>query len=265
MAIITVSRGSFSRGKEIAEKVAERLNYECIDRETLIEVSEQFNIPEIKLVRAIHDAPSFLDRYTYGRERYIAYIKAALLRQVRKDNVVYHGLAGQFLLREIPHVLNVRIISDWEDRVALEMERENISRREAERILKNDDEERRKWSKHLYGIDTANPSLYNLVLHIKPPLTPDDAVDIICYTVGLPKFKATDQSQQALEDLLLASEVKVALIDLKPDIDVLAKDGIVLVKTKAHITQEAYLAHKIREAGGHIPGVKEINVDVKVR
>ncbi|MFC2041015.1 AAA family ATPase [Chloroflexota bacterium] len=262
MAIIIISRGSYSRGKEIAEKIAERLNYECIDRETLIEVSEQFNIPEIKLVRAIHDAPSFLDRYTYGRERYIAYIRAALLRQVRKDNVVYHGLAGQFLLREIPHVLNVRINSDWEDRVALEMERENISRREAERILRNDDEERRKWSKHLYGIDTADPSLYNLVLHIKPPLTPDDAVDIICYTAGLPHYQTTAESQKVLEDQLLASEVKAALLDIKPDIEVLADDGIVLVKTVPYIPQEDRLVHEIKEVGGRVPGVKKIGVNV---
>ncbi|MFC1954157.1 AAA family ATPase [Chloroflexota bacterium] len=265
MAIITISRGSYSRGKEIAEKVAQKLGYECIARETLLEASAQFNIPEIKLVRAIYDAPSLLDRYTYGKERYIAYIQAALLRHVRRDNIVYHGLAGQFLLTGISHVLRVRVISDWDDRVAFEMERENIPRKEAERILKSDDEERRKWSKHLYGIDTADPSLYNLVLHIKAPLTPDDAVDIICHTVGLPHFQTTAQSQKALEDQLLASEVKVALLDIKPDIDVSARDGMVLVKTKAHISQEAHLAHMIREAGGHVPGVKGISVDVQVR
>ena len=68
MAIVTISRGSYSRGKEIAEKVAQKLGYECIAREALIEASEQFNIPEIKLVRAIHDAPSILDRFAYGKK-----------------------------------------------------------------------------------------------------------------------------------------------------------------------------------------------------
>ncbi|MFC1989908.1 AAA family ATPase [Chloroflexota bacterium] len=264
MAIITISRGSYSRGKEIAEKVAEKLGYECIKRETLIEASEQFNIPEIKLVRAIYDAPSLLDRYTYGKEKYIAYIRAALLRHVRMDNIVYHGLAGQFLLTGISHVLKVRIISDWDDRVVLEMERENIAKREAERVLKSDDEQRRKWSKHLYGIDTADSSLYDLVLHIKK-ITVDDAVDIICHAVGLPHFQTTAESQKALDDQLLASEVKAVLVDIKPDIEVSARDGMVLVKTKAHISQEAYITHKIREARTQVPGVKEISVDVQVR
>ena len=261
MAVISISRGSYSHGTEIAERVCKKLGYDCIGRDTLIAASEQFNIPEIKLIRAIHDAPSILERFGYEKEKYIAYIQVALLRHVMKDNVVYHGLAGHFFLEGISHVLKVRIISDMEDRIALEMERKKISRAEAQRILKNDDEQRRKWSKHLYGIDTTAPSLYDLVLHIKN-LTADDAVDIICYTARLPHFQTTAQSQKAMEDRLLASEVKAVLIDIKPDIDVSATDGVVLVKTKAHISQEEHLVHNIREVGGKIPGVKSIGVNV---
>ena len=127
MSIITISRGSYSRGKDVAEKVAQALGYECISRDILIEASEQFNIPEIKLVRAIHDAPSLLDRFGHGKERYVAYFRAALLKHVQRDNVVYHGLAGHFFLMGIPHVLKVRIIADIEDRIKEEMKRENIS------------------------------------------------------------------------------------------------------------------------------------------
>jgi len=263
MAIITISRGSYSRGKEIAEKVAERLGYECINREAIIEASEQFHIPEIKLVRAIHNAPSILGRFGYGKEKYITYFQTALLRHVKKDNVVYHGLAGHFLLEGISHVLKVRIISDMEDRIALEMKREKISREEAKRILKSDDEQRRRWSQYLCGIDTSDSSLYDMVLHIKT-LTPDDAVEMIYHIVGLPHFQTTAESQKVLEDHLLAAEVKAALIDIKPDIVVSAKDGKVLVQTKAHISQEEHLANLFREAGGKIPGVKKISVDVRM-
>jgi hypothetical protein len=151
-----------------------------------------------------------------------------------------------------------------EDRIALEMERENISRKEAERILKSDDEQRRRWSKYLCGLDTQDPSLYDMVLHIKT-LTPNDAVDLICHTAGLPHFQTTPQSQKVLEDHLLASEVKSAIIDIKPDIDVSAKDGDVLVQTKGHISQEDYLTHKIKESVANIEGIKNIRVDVHVR
>ena len=82
----------------------------------------------MKLVRAIHDAPSILERFTYGKEKYVAYLKAALMKHVQKDNVVYHGLAGHYFLQDIPHVLKVRIVADIKDRIAEEMKRENLYR-----------------------------------------------------------------------------------------------------------------------------------------
>jgi len=259
--IITISRGSCSRGKEIAEKVAKKLGYECIARDMLLEASEQFHVPEIRLVQAIHDAPSILDRFGYGKERYIAYVQAALARHVQKDNVVYHGLAGHFLLKGISHVLKVRVIANLEDRASIEMEREHISRKEALLILKKDDNERRKWSRHLYGIDTTDSSLYDLVLHIHK-ITVDDAVDIICHTAGLKHFQKTPQSQKKMNDLLLACEVRAALIEVKPDIKVTTDDGIVLVKTKAPLQQEEDWVHEMKRIAETIPGVKEIHFDI---
>ena len=94
MAIITISRGSYSKGKEVAEKVCQRHGYSCASREVLVEASDHFNIPEIKLVSALHDAPSVLERFTYGKERYLTFFEAAFLERVQKDNVVYHGLAA---------------------------------------------------------------------------------------------------------------------------------------------------------------------------
>jgi hypothetical protein len=91
MSIVTISRGSYSRGKEVAEKLARALKYECLSREVVLEASAQFSIPEVRLVRAIHDAPSILDRFTYGKERYVAFFRAALLKRAQKDNVVSHG------------------------------------------------------------------------------------------------------------------------------------------------------------------------------
>nr|HID59368.1 cytidylate kinase-like family protein [Desulfobacterales bacterium] len=263
MPIITISRGSYSRGKEIAEKVAQKLDYECVARDVLLEASEEFNVPEAKLVHAIEDAPSFLDRFLYGKEKYIAYIQSALLKHFQKDNVVYHGMAGHFFVKDISHVLKVRIIADLEDRVRLVMERDKVSRKEALHFIRKIDDERRKWSQHLYGIDTRDPSLYDLVLHIKK-ITVDDAVDIICHTVGLERFHTTPESQKAMDDLFVASEVKAALIDLKPDVEVSASDGRVFVRTKASLLEEEKLVPDIEKVAKTIPGVKEVSIQVEM-
>jgi cytidylate kinase len=262
MAIITISRGSYSRGKEVAEKVAKSLGYECIARETILEASGQAHIPEIKLVRAIHDAPSILERFTYSKEKYIAHIQAALVRHVQNDNVVYHGLAGHFLLKGVHHVLKVRIIAELEDRINQEMLRENISYKEALHIIKKDDEQRRKWSKYLYGIDTGDPVLYDMVLHIKK-LSVDSAVAIICYTAKMKDFKTTPHSRKAMDNLALACEVKARLIDLKGDIEVQADGGVVLIKTVANASVEDKLTRDIKRIAGEVPGVDEVQVEVK--
>ena len=135
MAIITISRGSFSKGKEVAERVAAQLDYGCISREVLLQASKRFNIPEIQLTRAIHDAPTILDRIQHSKHVYIAYIRSALTEQVKNDNIVYHGLAGHVLLKGVPNLLKVRINADMEARIAAEMERESIGKKEARSLL----------------------------------------------------------------------------------------------------------------------------------
>jgi cytidylate kinase len=200
MPIITISRGSYSRGKEVAERLARELGHQCISREIILEASEQFNIPEIQLVHAIEDAPSFLDRVTRGKERYVAYVRAALLRRVQVGDVVYHGFAGHLLLRDVPSALKVRILARIEDRIQEVVKRDRVSEDEArERIAKADDE-RRKWSHHLYRVDPGDVSLYDIVLRIGP-MTLDDAVGAIALAARLPAFQTTPEVRKTLAEL----------------------------------------------------------------
>jgi cytidylate kinase len=263
MAIITISRGSYSRGKEIAEKIADRLGYSLLSRDILLQASEEFNIPEIRLVRALHDAPSVLERFSHGKERYVAFIQQALLEQVQGDNLVYHGLAGHFFLRGVDHVLKVRIIADMEDRVRLEMQREDISEKEARKILKKDDDERRHWALSLYGVDTIDASLYDLVLNVAS-MDVECAVEIICHTASnSPCFKTTDDSRAALENLLLAARVRSAVICEWPGARFSAADSVVYIDVEAPLAQEKKVRDRITTIASTISGVEEVRVNVR--
>ncbi len=209
MAIITISRGSYFRGREVAEKLAAKLGYECISREILLEASQEFNIPEIKLVRAIEDAPTILERFVHNKEKYLAYIRAALLEHVQKDNVVYHGLFGNFFLQDIPHVLKVRIVGDLEARVADEVEREGIPADKAREIILKDDNERRKWALLLYGADTWDATFYDMVIHLKS-ISVDDAVNLIMHVLEIPAFQTTLESQEAIDNLVEATRLELS-------------------------------------------------------
>ncbi|MGD8667691.1 MAG: cytidylate kinase-like family protein [Desulfobacterales bacterium] len=260
MAVITISRGSYSRGKEIAEKVAAKLGYHCISRDLLLEVSKEYNIPELKLVHAVHDAPGILKRLNRQNEKYIAFIKAALLEHLKADNIVYHGLAGHFFVKNVPHALKVRVLSDMEDRIRLEKERRGIDTDEARRILEKDDKERQKWSQSLYGIDTTDPILYDLVVHIKQ-ITVEDAVDIICRLVSKEQFKTTPESQRLIEDLALSAAVQKAMIDIGPDIEVCVDNHIAYIETEAAIGAEERLVEEIRQVAETFEGISDVKIE----
>ncbi len=260
MSIITISRGSYSRGKDVAEKLAQRMGYECLSRDILIEASDEFNIPEIKLIRALHDAPTVLERFHCGKERYVAYLRSSLLKYAQKDKVVYHGLAGHYFLRDIAHVVKVRILANIEDRVKEEMRRENISAEEALFILKKDDEERRKWGIKVYGVDTQDSKLYDIVLNIST-MTVDDAVDILCEAVGKKAFQTTPASRKKLEDLALAARVQTALMHLVPKVLVTADSGLVSIgNVQGKTTAAADLVAMLSNIARTVDGVKEVHV-----
>jgi cytidylate kinase len=259
MGIITISRGSYKSGREIAEKTALRLQYDCISREVLLKASKDYDIPEVKLTQAIEDAPSFLDRFTRGKEKYIAYIQAALLNHLKKDNVVYHGFACNFFVKDIPQALKVRVILGLPDRVQDVMDRYNVSRREALRLIKKVDEARRKWSQRLYGYDPSDPSLYDLVLHIDK-LTVNDAVTTICQMAELEQFHTTPELVKTMGDLALTAQVRTFLADVKPCVEVCISNGFVSLKTEAPLAEESELVKRMGEVVKRVPGVTGIKV-----
>jgi hypothetical protein len=147
----------------------------------------------------------------------------------------------------------VRIIADLEERVKEEMKRENISAEEARRILLKDDEERRKWSKSLYGIDTWDPSLYDLVINIKC-ITVDGAVDLIKCALQDPCFKTTPEGQKLVDEMSLAARIEAALIQDIPSIQVEAKDAEVFIYLKKDLCADEELMSRVKRLASNVVG-----------
>jgi hypothetical protein len=193
MAIITISRGSFSKGKQVAESVARKLGYQCVSRDIVLEASREYNIPEIKLMRAIHDAPSIFKvrrarknispisgrrcsnisvRTMWSIMDWPATFSSAAYRTPSRSNPGGYGRSGS--RRDGPR---------------------GVSREEALNVIKKDDDQRRRWSRDLYGIDTWDAALYDLVIHTRA-LTTEDAAELISQTARLPQFATTPQSRK---------------------------------------------------------------------
>ena len=277
MAIITISRGCSSHGQEIAEKVAAKLGYQCVSREILIEASHFFHVPEMKLLKSLHNAPSILERITHGKEIYLAYVQAALLEHAKEDNIVYHGHAGHLLMPEICHVLKIRVIAELNQRIEFLQQKQNLSREEAAAFIKKEDRERAQWTRYLYKIDINDPQIYDIVVNIDW-LTIPDACEMICAVARRDTYRSTPASKKAITDLALSSHVKAALCRICKA-EVRADDGIVHVKVSAQkIRKTGYttpklqtfvkekirkdLMEEIEEIVRKIPRVKEVICDI---
>ena len=261
MGIITISRGSYSRGKEIAEKLSKKLGYQCISREVLLKASRDFNVPEVKLLQAIQDAPSVLDRLKHGKKKYIAFIRKAFLERIQKDNVIYHELAGQFFTREIPNILKVRITADIDSRINVVMKRENASEERARQIINRIDEQRSRWSMFLYGIDAKDPELYDIILHIHN-MSVDDAVEILFNFAKRPCFKTTTETHKKLADMVLAAKAYSVIVKKFPDANVKCKDGVIQISVESSLAVEEKLSKKFAKLLRNIEGVKEVKTFV---
>src|SRR4030065_2753982 len=150
MAVIVIFSGSYCRAEEVAKTVARRLGYRCIGEELLEETANLYNVPRERLKRAMHGPPSFYSKSTLEKVRNVAYIRAALARVVKENDIVYHGFAGHLLPRDIPHILRVCIVASQEYRAALAMRSKGISEKDAQRILRRDENESREGTKSLF-------------------------------------------------------------------------------------------------------------------
>jgi len=236
MAIICISRGTFSGGEAVAQQVAERLGYPCLSREAnLARAAARYHIPAEAFTATLEKRPSFWDKVLGERDLYLLCVRAALFEQAQGGQLVYHGYLGQFLLPEVSPVLRVRVIADQEFRLRAVMEQQHLPKPEALAHIKRVDQKRREWTRFLFDVDWEDPSLYDMVLNLGG-MAVETAVETVIGLTKTAEFECV--SLQALQDWALRSRVLAALaMDFRTrdaDLHVTAETGIVTVTGTTH-------------------------------
>ena len=264
MGIITISNLSYSHGTEVAQALAERLGYEYYSRNNLRkDASDRFNLPEIKTVQATERPPSLLDRITGGKQKYVAHIRSVFFKRLKKDNIVYHGFVGQFLVKDVPNTLKVLITTNIEDRVGTLVNSEGIKAEKAEKHLEKIDAARSKWSRHLYGIETWDLNLYDAVFRIDN-LTVEDVVESIANLPKLPCFQVSARSKRIIDDLALSADVEANLIGKFPGITFDSTiNGKVSVTLETKLNEQERAAAELKETLKELDGVKDVEIRFK--
>ncbi len=261
MAVITISRGSFSGGKILAECLADSLSYRCVDRDVIVERAAAYGATQEELRNALTNPPGFWDRFNHKKYVYLTLIQAALTEEVRGGKAIYHGNAGHLLLRGVSHVLRTRIIAPFEHRVAMVQDRLKMTREESVAYIQKMDQDRKKWTHYLYGVDWGEPSLYDIVLNLEY-MDIKEACDIIASVARQKVFEETEDSVAAMEDLALASRIRANLVTHSStstlEVDVEAHAGAVTIRGKLANREQV---KEVQEVVWKIQGVTSVSLE----
>jgi cytidylate kinase len=260
MAIITISHQMGAGGPEIGMALGQRLGYRYIDNELILEAVRRYGLAEEKLSHLDESKPTLFERFDAETRHYITVLQTTLLEFAEQDNAVLMGRGGQWLLRGIPHVLRVRVIAPFEQRVkqwikrTKDMTGETPNQRAAVDFVRRDDAEKSGRMKYLYEVDVEDATLYDIVANTEK-LRHEAAVEMIEKVVRRPEMSMTDVGREIVASRTLVSRVQVALAT-NPEtrryrITVEARDGVVVLEGTAALDRAVDVARTV-------PGVREV-------
>ncbi len=266
MPIITISRGSLAAGQTLAEHVAQQLGYCCVGSDALIAAAAKYGVPEPEISRVLETRPSFWERVTATRDWYTTIMRVAMcdLAQAEEGQLVYHGLAGQELLKGVSHLVKVRVIAPMEQRIRSSMDSQSVSADTARHRIDQVDQDRLRRMRHLFNIDWRDPELYDVVLNLGH-MDLDSACGVVVGLAGRPEYQPTVRSEKMLADLTLSSRVMVALLEQfsAAGIEVYADNGVVRLDGQMHGLDEDLNA--LIRVVQDVPGVDRVYCDVKLQ
>jgi cytidylate kinase len=214
MAVITLSRQLESGGNEVAQLLCDKLGYTYFDKKAMIKVGQEMGLDPAVALSAADFKPAtqgLLERWfsgtpritdggdpstwTYrGRVDAIEGLTVANLMDIihggyKKGNVVIVGRGGMAALQDKPDVLHVRILAPTELRVKRLAEHEKISHEEAQKRIRERDASDVEWIQRYFGLDSHEPSLFDIVINTAK-YSPADAADLVIQALAaLPKAK----------------------------------------------------------------------------
>jgi cytidylate kinase len=211
MPVVFISRGTMSGVRLVVDCLHERTGIRCISREDLEKIVNQNGELATRVLERLAKATSAYNQFSELRWPYMVLMRKALLEEIRRDNVVYHGYSGHLLLPALRHFVRVRIEAPRDLRMKMTMERLGCDQQTAIDYITEADDYRVRWARFMYGQDIRNTLLYDFNINqARVPM--NAACGILEYIMAAEDFQASAESQGEVDRLHLAASVEVALV-----------------------------------------------------
>src|SRR5215831_2874887 len=166
MAVIAISQQAGSRGIELGRLAADQLGWRFkTGQELIAEAARRFGVSEDQLLWFDLHTPHFWERLRSESHRYLAYIRAVLLKELARDSIVVAGRTLAHLTPSVGYALRVRVVAPIADRIKWTEQEERLSASGAEKHVRDIDRESKARSQSLSGIDVDDPTLYDLIVN----------------------------------------------------------------------------------------------------
>jgi len=164
MAILTISREFGSGGREIGRAVAEFLHYDYVDKQNILSDLKSAGPDWEKWGKDLDEhCPTLWEKYDWSFRGFSALLQSCILDHALREKIVIMGRGGNFLLKDIPSALRVRIIAPIDKRVERIMARESVDRETARWLAEKTDNERACFIRSIYGRDWDDPNEYDII------------------------------------------------------------------------------------------------------
>lgn len=266
MTIVAMGREMGSHGKAVAEGVAAGLDAVVVHYELIDHIGDRNRLRKSHVVRLLDEGDD-LARPLTAEETLPTILSATEILDIASipESVVLRGWGGVALLRDVPHVVRVRITAPIEVRVRNLMASVRLpdEARIREEISLFDEAHAAVMRRH-FGIDYRDASLYDLVLNTSE-LAPADCAQCIVDFTRDKRFIETRTSRMRLVSLTTEAHVRALLKLYQPtrqlEIGVIAKDGIVALTGNV---ASADLKVRCEQVTMRVPGIAAVRNDLRI-
>lgn len=267
MAVIAMTREMGSGGREVAQRLADELGLTLVLHE-LVEhdLAERLQVPESVVHHRFEGGASLRERWQVPTKRLAQYTAEEVLELAQKGNALIRCWGACVLLREVPHVVRVRVCAPRELRERSVMERRSKDRGAARQEIERNDAAHKRTLQAAFGVDWDDPLLYDLVLNTGR-LSIETCVKLVRDLVESPEMRETEASRAMLDDKVVEAHMRIMLAQRftvgtgVSKIEATARGGKVVLKGIAiHPT----LAEEAGKIVGAIPGVRDVDNRVEI-
>jgi cytidylate kinase len=154
---------------------------------------------------------TLLERFQVGSKRLAHYTAEEILELANRGNVLIRGWGACVILRDVPHVVRVRICAPMEARERAVMARtDSDDRSAARREIEVNDAAHKRLLQNAYGVDREDSTLYDLVLNTER-CSIETCAKLVCELAERPEFRETEHSRTILNDKALQAHVSIKL------------------------------------------------------